>query len=395
MLQLIQVFLEEGWNVTFGTTAQKTQNAIDLTTLGVQETNLTLNDSGFDTYIQELNPTIVLFDRFMTEEQFGWRVAEFCPCALRILDTEDLHCLRKTRQEILKKEISFSEEALLSSEIAYREIAAMYRCDLSLIISEYEYTLLQRLFRVPSTILYYLPFLLPEIESDTATKWPTYEERSHFISIGNFLHAPNVDATIQLKRTIWSQIRAQLPHAELHIYGAYPTQQVLEFRNEKDGFFVHGYVEDAADVIGKSKVLLAPLRFGAGIKGKLSDAMLCGTPSVTTSIGAEGMHKDMPWNGYIEDDMSLFSQKAVMLYQDAQLWKKSQLFGINLINSLYNKHLHKQPFIDAIQNISDRLEHHRRDNIVGNMLQYHMLKSTRYLSKWIEEKHKRQSSGNS
>ena len=135
MLQLIQTFLSQDWSVTFGSVSQKNPNSIDLTKIGVTEVALELNNTSFDEYIKELHPTIVVFDRFITEEQFGWRVAEICPDALRILDTEDLHCLRKTRQESIKKEIEFSNDLLLNSEVAKREIAAIYRCDISLIIS--------------------------------------------------------------------------------------------------------------------------------------------------------------------------------------------------------------------------------------------------------------------
>ena len=134
MLQLIQSFLSQDWQVTFGTVSQKNPNSIDLTNYGVTEVSLALNASSFDEYMLNLNPTIVVFDRFIIEEQFGWRVAETCPNALRILDTEDLHCLRKTRHEAIKNEIEFSNDILLNSEISKREIAAIYRCGISLII---------------------------------------------------------------------------------------------------------------------------------------------------------------------------------------------------------------------------------------------------------------------
>ena len=77
-------------------------------------------------------------------------------------------------------------------------------------------------------------------------------------------------------------------------------------------------------MIGNSKVLLAPLRFGAGIKGKLTDAMLNGTPSVTTSIGAEGMCGELPWNGFIEDDFQKFAEKAEELFTDKDTWSFAQ-----------------------------------------------------------------------
>ena len=134
MLQLIELFLQHEYTITFCSPAQKTEKALDLTTLGVNEVTVELNASSFDSFIKDLQPTIVLFDRFMMEEQFGWRVAEHCPKALRILDTEDLHFLRKTRHKQLKKGKQFSTEALLKSNEAKREIAVILRCDMSLII---------------------------------------------------------------------------------------------------------------------------------------------------------------------------------------------------------------------------------------------------------------------
>ena len=147
MLQLIELFTKNGYKITFASPAQKNEKAIELSELGVEEVAIELNNTSFDDFISELNPNIVLFDRFMMEEQFGWRVAENCPNALRILDTEDLHFLRKTRHQQLKKGEVFSTDALLNSTDAKREIAAILRCDLSLIISSYEMKLLKEVFK--------------------------------------------------------------------------------------------------------------------------------------------------------------------------------------------------------------------------------------------------------
>ncbi|MDT7831004.1 glycosyltransferase [Flavobacteriaceae bacterium S356] len=393
MLQLIELFLTQGWEITFGTTSKKNANSLDLIELGVKEVSLKLNDESFDHAICKLSPSIVVFDRFMTEEQFGWRVMEQCPGALRILDTEDLHCLRKTRHEALKKGIVFSEELLLSSEIAKREIAAMYRCDFSLIISTYELQLLEQTFNLDTDLMYHLPFLYPKIDQEKEQLWKSFKEREHFISIGNFLHAPNTDATIQLKKHIWPQIRAKLPEAELHIYGAYPTQQVLEFNNEKEGFYVHGFIEDANEVIEKSRILLAPLRFGAGIKGKLTDAMYNGTPSVTTTIGTEGMHEELEWNGFVEDDPCQFVEKTIQLYSEQDIWERAQQNGVKIINSLYDKQKLDKAFVSHITHIQSNLKAFRKKNFIGSLFQHHTLQSTKYMSKWIEEKQRNQSIG--
>ena len=387
MLQLIDVFIKAGYQITFASPAQKNENAIDLTILGIEEISIELNSASFDKFIKDLNPTIVLFDRFMMEEQFGWRVTENCPDAIRILDTEDLHFLRKTRHQLLKKGISFSNEALLQSNDAKREIASILRCDLSLIISSYEMQLLQDVFSIDKALLCHLPFLLDTIKNETITNWLTFEEREHFIFIGNYFHQPNVDAVLQLKQ-LWKSIRKQLPKSEIHIYGAYVNQQIQQLHKPNEGFIIKGYAPNAIEVVKKAKVVLAPIRFGAGIKGKLTEAMLCGTPSVTTTIGAEGMYDNLAWNGFISIDDKDFVEKSILLYQDKNVWDKAQQNGITIINNLYDKTYLSNTLLNRIESISTNLKKHRTYNFLGNLLQHQTLQATKYMSKWIEEKNK-------
>ena len=388
MMQLIELFLKQYWKVTFVSTAQKNKNAFDLKSLGIDEVSIELNSPSFDVLIKDLQPTIVVFDRFMIEEQFGWRVAENCPDALRILDTEDLHFLRKVRHQQLKKGEEFTNQALLKSDDTKREVASILRCDLSLIISTYEMDLLKSVFKIDEKILYYLPFLLNKIDEHHTKKWKIFEEREYFVFIGNFFHKPNVDAVVTLKNEIWKYIRKKLPNAEIHIYGAYVNQQIKELNNAKDGFIIKGFTEDAKQVIGSAKVVLAPLRFGAGIKGKLTDAMLCGTPSVTTSIGAEGMSENQFWNGFVADDFSKFTEAAIELYQNKSVWEKAQSKGVEIINDIYDKEKLVLPFINQIMEIQNNLKEHRTQNFLGSLLQHKTLQATKYMSKWIEAKNK-------
>lgn len=388
MLQLIAQFLERDYKITFAAAAQKNKKAIDLFPLGINEVAIELNNASFDVFVKELNPTIVLFDRFMMEEQFGWRVAENCPKALRILDTEDLHCLRKTRALCLKQQVPFSIDELLKQDITKREIAAILRCDFSLIISTFEMELLKNTFHIAENILMYLPFLFDEITESQQKKWQSFEDREHFVFIGNFFHKPNVDAVLTLKNKIWTAIRKQLPKAEIHIYGAYVNQQIQELHNKKEGFIIKGFVEDADEVVENAKVVLAPLNYGAGIKGKLTEAMLCGTPSVTTTIGVEGMAGNFPWNGFVADDFSNFALKAVELYTNKPVWEQAQLNGIDIINSIYSKEKNAPLFFSKIEDIQTNLEKHRTTNFLGSLLQHQTLQATRYMSKWIEEKNK-------
>ncbi len=388
MLQLIELFLDQEYAVTFATTTQKTGNAFDLKSIGVDEITIELNSNSFDGFVKELSPTIVVFDRFMMEEQFGWRVADNCPTAIRILDTEDLHSLRNVRQEAIKKEKDFLIANLLNSDIAKREIAAIYRCDLSLIISTFEMELLQSVFNIDRSLLCHFPFLLKTINTEIQEDWKCFEERNHFVTIGNFLHAPNVDAVLQLKKHIWTGIKKQLPNAEMHVYGAYTTQQILQLHNKSEGFLIKGFAENANEVVSNARVVLAPIRFGAGIKGKLTEAMLNGTPSITTIIGAEGMHAQLSWNGFVIDSYDEFIAAAVTLYTNKKLWKESQRNGIEIINKLYNKEKLIPFFLSLIEELKSNLKQHRSKNFIGSLLQYQTLRSTKYMSKWIEEKNK-------
>ncbi len=385
MMQLIEQFLKQGWEITFASAASDSEFTFDLRTLGIQKVKIELNNKSFDEFVSKLKPSIVLFDRFMIEEQFGWRMAENCPDALRILDTIDLHCLRQARQLAFKEKRKFTNE-ILFSDTAKREIASIFRCDCSLIISDFEMNLLQEYFKIDKDLLYYIPFLLDKIEEKEKSTWPTFENREHFITIGNFIHEPNWNAVQYLKEEIWPLIKKQLPSAELHVYGAYASQKVNELNSPKEGFLIKGRAQDAMEVVKNAKICLAPLRFGAGIKGKLTEAMQCGTPSVTTDIGAEGMHGNFEWNGIIANPSQEITDAAIKLYTDKILWHKSQENGIVIINNFYSKEKFGSKLIEHLLSLQNNLKEHRLKNFIGAMLMHHTVSSTKYMSKWIEEK---------
>lgn len=387
MLQLIELFQQQGWGITFASAAAESAFAVNLSAIGVKQVSVKMNCSSFDEFVRELNPQIVLFDRFMTEEQFGWRVADNCPNALRVLDTEDLHCLRHARHQALKENRAFSTTDLLNDH-AKREIASIYRCDVSLIISEYEMELLRMVFKVDETLLHYLPFMLTSPDPSKGGE-KGFDERQHFVTIGNFLHPPNWDALQYLKTAIWPLIRKQLPEAEMHVYGAYTSEKTRQLHSKKDGFLILGRAEDAKEVVAKARVLLAPLRFGAGLKGKLVEAMQCGTPSVTTSIGAEAMHGKLPWSGEVADSPEDFAQAAVKLYTNKSAWQIAQLNGFNIINQVYPKDKLGTEFIQRITDLQSNLAVHRQQNFIGSMLMHHTLRSTEFMSRWIEAKNRR------
>lgn len=385
MLQLIEMFISHGYAITFASSASSSEKSFNLDSIGVATQQIAINDSSFDDFVRQLNPTLVLFDRFITEEQFAWRVTQSCPKALKILDTEDLHFLRKARQQALKNATDVKDSNLFT-ETAKREIASILRCDLSLIISEFEMKLLTDTFAVSKEILYYLPFMVTKLPD--SSNFPEFEQRTNFMTIGNLLHGPNVDSVLYLKKEIWPLIKKQLPQAELYIYGNYAPQHILELHNQKQGFYIMGWADSVAHVMQKARVCLAPLRFGAGLKGKLLDAMLYGTPGVTTSIGAEGMYGDLPMPGVIADTPERFAEHSVAIYSNKIKWQENAQRGVEIIKERYNGKAISRDFMTRLDALKTNLKLHRQAHFIGQILQHQSLQASKYLSKWIEEKNK-------
>jgi len=397
MLSLIERCLASRYKVTFLTAATDSEHKADLNELGVNVHSVALNCSSFNKLIADINPDVVIFDRYMTEEQFSWRVRESCPDALRVLNTEDLHSLRQARHEAVKQQ-GDAKLAQLNSELAQREIAAILRSDLTLVISMQEMHLLISHYGVPSSQLYYHPLVVGK----TVTPSLPFEERSHFVHIGNFRHAPNWDAVLQLKQSIWPAIKKALPMAQLHIYGAYPPKKATQLHNEKQGFLVKGWAEDVESMMANARVLIAPLRFGAGIKGKLLDAMRCATPSITTWIGAEGitstdsqtLKSSSGWPGAIcstdtskDTTIQEYVQKAVTLYTDKAEWDKASTLSGEVLEA-FKSQQSAQPLTEKICLLKQELQAHRSELFMQSLLWHQTLTASKYMSQWIEAKNK-------
>ena len=385
MMQLIEVFQKNKFHISFVSTASKSEKSFPLETLHIETHKIEINSSSFDKLVSQIDPGIVMFDRFLTEEQFGWKITENCPEAIKILDTEDLHFLRNSRQKAFKdkKELNLK---YLTNDITKREIASIFRCDLSLIISKYEMDLLSKEFKINNNILFYLPFLMDTINNNKISNYPTFKERIDFITIGNFKHEPNINSVKYLKETIWPLIRTHLPKAKLNVYGAYIPEYVKQMHSEKEGFIIKGWAKDKENVFTKTRVCLAPLNFGAGLKGKLINSMQYGTPNVTTTLGAESMHDSLKWNGFVKDDPKEFAMDAVKLYENEKIWKNAQQNGISILNQCYDKIKFSNKLMEKIMTLKKNIDDHRLENFIGSMLNHHTVQSTKYLSKWIEAK---------
>lgn len=138
---------------------------------------------------------------------------------------------------------------------------------------------------------------------------------------------------------------------------------------------------------------LAPLRFGAGVKGKIADGWAAGVPAVTTSIGAEGMRFHSTefatdFGGVVEDDWSKFAAAAANLYTNPGLWIKSVAKGQEILSKRFDRQKNSVKFLNELQSLRENFKQRREQNLFGSMLWYQQHRSTEFFSRWIEVKNK-------
>ncbi len=380
-VNIIQALQAAGYRVSFATAARLTERCLDLEKLKVPTHTICANDAAFDSWIASMDPDCVLFDRFVTEEQFGWRVEKSCPNALRVLDTSDLHCLREAR----RLKVENSEALDLYNDIALREIASIHRSDLTLMIADYEVRLLIEEFSIPEQQVAYLPFWL---EMNEFTSNP-FESRQNFMMIGSFMHSPNLDAVRWCKHSIWPRIREELPQAEFHCYGAYGDRYQKELHDPGSGFIYKGRAEDALATLSQYRVNCVPLRYGAGLKGKVFDGFQTGTPTVTTSVGAEGIADKEEWGCSITDEPCKLAKVAVELYDDPSLWAKVRTCGQQIVQNRFSAEEWLPRLPQLIETALIKMQKNRKRHFTGRMLRHHQHRSTEYMSRWIEAKNSR------
>ncbi|KAL0047950.1 hypothetical protein WJX82_003974 [Trebouxia sp. C0006] len=411
------------WEVAFLSSSAPNEHTELLQRQGCKTYECTPNrEAQFASTLQEVQPALCIFDRFYSEEAYSFRVRNIAPGALRVLDMQDMHCLRKARQAAVQSGASILEAmtvppAATDPELQ-RELASIHRSDLTLVCSPLELSLLQSLYCIPGHKLCNAPFFTE------AHSQPQHEStRAHFMTIGNWKHPPNRDGVQWLCQSIWPAIRRQLPHAELHIYGAHMSGAAQQYHKPAAGVRVKGFAA-SLDIMQQYRVCLAPLRYGAGLKGKIMDSWAHGLPVCTTPVGAEGMfpatsqtpegfpdtqtyrspgsflqlwfeaaaHQELqgqcePWGGlWTADSADAFVQDAVRMYRAEEDWHTWQQRGFELLQNLYNKEARLRIVKDALDAALVEKEGRRKSDFVGQMLWLQQLRATEYFSRWIELK---------
>jgi len=148
------------------------------------------------------------------------------------------------------------------------------------------------------------------------------------IFLGGFQHPPNIDSAKYLVHDIWPKIKQGLPESKLYIVGSNPPDVIKNLAT--DDIIVTGFVKDLSTFYNECKVMLAPLRYGAGIKGKITQSLARGLPVVTTPIGAEGINLVDSKHCVIANNPDEFAKKAIRVYKEKNLWEALSFNGLSI-----------------------------------------------------------------
>lgn len=252
-------------------------------------------------------------------------VREFAPNAKLIFNTIDLHFMRLERAAQISGKAEDRELALQAKE---EELSIIRKIDCTLVVSEVEEKLLAHL--APDANVKVVPFPADLFESQYG-----FSERHDIVFLGGFMHTPNIDAVLFFVREIWPLVSISLPEARFVIAGADPTREIRQLSTKN--VVVRGYVDDLGSLFSTAKVSVAPLRFGAGIKGKILTSLGYGVPCVATDIAAEGMGLTHGKNVLIANTPREYAGAVLELYSSAELWKTLCKEGQDLIRQTYSR----------------------------------------------------------
>lgn len=250
---------------------------------------------------------------------------KLCPRAQVIFNTVDLHFIRQQREAILKADDELLQAAKAMKE---REIAFAQSADAVVVVSESELEILRA--EAPNAN----SFAIPLIRDFKELNVPGPSDRSGIAFIGGFLHQPNRDAVLNFLDTSWQEIRERRPDITFYVVGSNMPEEMRK-RTDRGVEFV-GYVADIADTLSKVKMTIAPLRFGAGAKGKLVSSLGHGVPSVVSTIAAEGMGLENGKHVMVAEIGSDFASSVIELYDDDGLWQILSRNGLDLIRRNYS-----------------------------------------------------------
>ena len=284
---------------------------------------------------------VILFRPDLTNDHLA-SVRRYCPQAKVIYYPHDLHFIRLEREGTLNNDRSLLQYARKSRAM---ELSNSSQADSTLVVSTSEQAQLQEL--LPQARVDFLPLIFSDQAS--ANLRPRFGS-CEMVFVGSFNHSPNADAVHWFASEILPRILEKLPQARLHVVGANPPKEIVALAGPS--LQIHGFVEDLDRFFSGMALSVVPLRFGAGMKGKVGSALRCGLPVVSTSIGCEGMALEPGEGAVIADSAAAFSEAVVNVLSSEPLWNSLSNRGLEACSRLWGK----QTTISNLQSILESLQ---------------------------------------
>lgn len=325
--QLLKVMRGMGCKVTFvaDNLEYRAPYSADLAQEGIEVLHAP-HVSSIEAYIEEhaSEYDAVVLVRYYVALRYIDLVRRHAPNAQLIFDTVDLHYLRTRRQAELDNDRAAARQ---SQVIHDQELDCIRRCDVTWVVSTVEQEVLAR--EAPAARV----IIQTNIHGTTETVAP-FEGREGLLFVGGYRHPPNVDAATWYAREILPHIRRLLPGVKSYFIGSNAPQSVLDLA--QDGLEVVGFVPELEPWFSRVRLSISPLRYGAGVKGKVNQAMSHGLPMVATPASVEGMHLEDGREVLIASEPEAFAEAVARLYRDPALWKRLSEAGIANVNDHFS-----------------------------------------------------------
>lgn len=254
---------------------------------------------------------VVYITRYYVAKNHLSLVRQYAPQAKVLFCNADLHFLRELREAINSNDKELLKKAYT---IRDQELSVMREVDVSLSYNAIEHAVVLS-HNAADTKITTCPWVV-----DVVDNTPSFSERSGIAFLGGFGHPPNKAAVLFFITQVMPILRIQLPEVKFHVYGSNVPEDIRQLQSSD--VIIEGYIEDVADVYNQCKVFVAPLQVGAGIKGKVIDALAHGTPSVLTPIAAEGTALRHQSEALIAETAKEWADAVALLYTDPAAWQQ-------------------------------------------------------------------------
>ncbi|MFA7430314.1 MAG: glycosyltransferase [Rhodospirillaceae bacterium] len=259
-------------------------------------------------------------------------VRRLCPQARVVFHNSDLHYLREEREAALKG--NPPELVAAAAETRRQELAIINAVDTTVVHSTAEQEMLAE--AAPKAKVYVFPWILDPVGRDTE-----FKERHGLMFLGGYRHTPNVDAVLYFVREVWPLVRARLSDVTFYAVGSHAPREITDL-DGRNGVRVVGFVQDLRPLLAEIRLSVAPIRYGAGIKGKVAMSMAYGVPVVGTACAAEGMGLTLGSDVIVADDPAEMADAIAALYENETLWTAVSDAGLDFIARNYSSALGKR-----------------------------------------------------